>query len=613
MTAWVISSLPWLLLAITLVALVRLYRQQRTALPRRWARLTALCVLQLVSSVLLYFTLQPPPRAALTGQLVVLGQGADQVRWRAVPGARVIALPEAQADDSVERAPDLATALRRHPGTDMVQLVGDGLLARDRDISLPAHVRMQAATLQPGWIGLAPPPPTAPGSVFIVQAQARGGRDTVAELRDPAGQRVAHGTLDAQGRVQLQGVVRGVGHSLFQLRLLDASQHLLDAVPVPVQTVADAPLRLRLLSAAPGPEARALRRWAVDAGLRVQASAQAGAGISMGDATPDLDRAGLGALDLLVLDERRLQALSPSQRAALGQAVQEGLGLLVRSSGPLTPAARTALATLGLPVVGSNTASALQLDDVDDPTLLQARRGPAPRDDATTEAILAADTASRSATLPALQQLDWQANDAQPLLHDAQGRPVGSWRTAGQGRIGYLPVQDSWLLALAGRDDRHAELWSSLATTLARALPAPPAVRLREALPWSGERVTLCGVQPGARVQAADSDVDAGLPLLLDPASGEQHCAGWWPRQPGWHVLQQGQTRQDVFVFDPAQAVVLHRQQAHEAALARATADAAAVAPRPAPIPGPRWPWLLAFVLVSGLQWGLERWRPRVA
>lgn len=612
MTAWVITALPWLLLAITLVALARLYRQHHVGAPRRWARLAALLVLQVISSVLLYLTLQPPPRAGVAGQLVVLGQGADQVRWRTVPGARVIALPEAQVDDSVERAPDLATALRRHPGTDVLQLVGDGLLARDRDVALPAQVMLQAATLHPGWIDLALPPVTAPGAVFIVQAQARGGRDTVAELRDPAGQRVAHGTLDAQGRVQLQGVVRGVGHSVFQLRLLDASQHLLDAVPVPVQTVAGTPLRLGLLSAAPGPEVRALRRWAVDAGLRVQASAQAGAGISMGDAAVGLDRTELGALDLLVLDERRLQALSATQRVALGQAVQQGLGLLVRSSGPLTPAARTALATLGLPVVGSNTASTLHLADVDDPALLQARRGPAARDDATTKAMLAADTASRSATLPALQQLDWRADDAQPLLHDAQGRPVGSWRTTGQGRIGYLPVQDSWLLALAGRDDRHAELWSSLTTTLARALPAPPAVRLREALSWSGERVTLCGVQAGARVQAADSDADAGLPLLLDPASGDQHCAGWWPRQPGWHVLQQDEVRQDIYVFDPAQAAVLHRQQVHEAALAHAPAHAAPAAPTPVPMPGPRWPWLLAFVLVSGLQWGLERWRPRV-
>ena len=89
---------------------------------------------------------------------------------------------------------------------------------------------------------------------------------------------------------------------MFQLRLLDADGHVVDNVPVPQQTLPAAPLRLQVRASAPGPELKYLRRWAADAGIRVQVQADTGAGLSGGDGALPLDAASLARSDLLLLD-----------------------------------------------------------------------------------------------------------------------------------------------------------------------------------------------------------------------------------------------------------------------------------------------------------------------
>ncbi|TGS10483.1 hypothetical protein EN830_35035, partial [Mesorhizobium sp. M1C.F.Ca.ET.187.01.1.1] len=101
----------------------------------------------------------------------------------------------------------------------------------------------------------------------------------------------------ADGQVQLSGVARAEGRSVFQLRLLDADGHGVDSVPVPQQTLPAAPLRLRVRAGAPGPELKYLRRWAADAGIHVQVQADVGAGVSVGDGALPLDAESLARID----------------------------------------------------------------------------------------------------------------------------------------------------------------------------------------------------------------------------------------------------------------------------------------------------------------------------
>ncbi|WP_411849421.1 hypothetical protein ACLB90_10350 [Stenotrophomonas sp. LGBM10] len=602
------SDARWIavaLAAIVLLGSARLLWRQRQG-PRRSAwHLLSLLVLQAASGGLLFLCLVPPQTPAPTGQLTVVTAAADTVRWTRAPGDTVIALPEARASAGSGTAPDLATALRQHPGTQSLRVIGDGLPARDRDTALPAQVSALASPPPTGWVALQPPTATAPGAVFALRARAQGVASASAELLDPAGSVVDRAAIGGDGRVLLQGVARATGRSEFRLRLLDADQHVVDNVVVPLQTVAQPVPRVLIVAGAPGPELKYLRRWATDTGLAVQTQASAGGGVMLGDAPVALSAARLAATDVLILDERSLAALDGAQRGAVQHALRNGLGVLVRTSGPLGDGGRQTLRNWGLAASGSNQSAPLILPADPHALLLQARRGPQRPASQRTAHTDEADTASRSAAAPALEQFTLRVADAGPLLHDASGAAIGGWRGIGQGRLALLPVTDSYRLVLAGRDDRHAELWSGLLATLSRALPATATVRPGSATSWAGERLALCNLQAPTQVRAPDGSDTA---LVIDPSSGTDRCAGYWPQQPGWHQLRHGATTQAVYVFDPAGAQALYRQQLRDANAVRA-GGAGNAAPATRTVPGPRWPWLLAFVLVSGLLWWLERRR----
>lgn len=577
MTHW----LPLIAIALAvLLASVRLCRAPRPA-P---LRLAALLLLQLGAAVLLYFTLIPPDRPGQPHTLVIATGGAIAAQLAAQPAAIQLRLPEAPALPGVTTVPDLATALRQHPGTRALVIVGDGLPARDRDTALPP-LQFVASAAPRGLVELLAPPLLAPGARFSVSSRVQGMPQVRVELLDPAGHRADIATPDADGRVRLGASARDAGEVEFALRVLDAHGKVLDQLPVPVR-VRDVPApALRLLSGAPGPELKYLQRWASDIGAKLQTGIQLGGGVQLGDAPQALDAASLAKLDLLLLDERRLAALSASQRATLTTAMRDGLGVLVRMGGPLDGNARRALRDWGIATRGGEQTA---------PVKLRA------------DSSAGEDDASAS-PLPSLERftLGIVGSAAVPLLHGADGSGIGAWRAVGQGRIGVLPVSDSYTLVLAGHGERHAELWNRVLATLARPLPASPLSQL-PAWGWSGERNTLCALPAGAQVIAPDGTATA---LLPDPQAG--NCSGWWPAQAGWHTLVAGDTQASVLLLDPDNARALHAQQARDATFAlHAHAGNGNGNDAPTPIPGPRWPWMLAFVLVAALLWWLERRRP---
>ncbi|WP_223497414.1 hypothetical protein [Stenotrophomonas indicatrix] len=593
----------WVAVALALIVLVASARQLRSPTQRR-GHLIAVLTLQAAAAALLYVCLLPPSQRASLAGLVVIGAGADKTGALPTGGTRVL-LPEATDMAGAARVPDLATALRRYPSS-TVTLIGAGLAARDRDAALPADTRWQAPPAANGWIALQPPVDTAPGARFDVHAQARGVDRAQAELLDPAGAVVDRAPLAADGRVQLSGITRAEGRSVFQLRLLDAQGHVVDSVPVPQQTLAAVPLRLLVRSAAPGAELKYLRRWATDAGIRVQVQSETGAGLSLGDGNVALDASTLARSDLLLLDERSLATLGAGQMAAVRQALRDGLGLLVRSTGAPSASARQRLRDLGLPVQGDASSQVAAMTGEGDATMLQARRGPLAAGILPTTDGEEADRASHAAALPALEYLALQTADSRPLLQDREGKAIGGWRAIGKGRIGVLPITDSWRWVLAGREDRHGELWSTVFATLARAQVGTEGPWSPQALAWAGERQSLCGVQ--APLRAFDGRGD-GVPLIVDSTTGTARCAGWWPRQAGWQRLQHGDRTHWRYVFDPKQAPAMHRQAMIDATTQRLGTAAPATAQADQRMPGPRWPWWVAFVLCASLLWWLERRR----
>lgn len=580
-------ALPWLVgSALLLLVMLSWFRLLRAHARQPRARLWLLLAAQPLLAGLLYPVLLPPPRAGSTSELHVATAGtqADQVRPTA---AAWVALPEAPALPGVPRVPDLATALRRAPGTTALVVHGSGLPARDRD-GLRVPVRLALAPVPTGLVAVSTPPPVAPGERIAISARVQGLPGARVELLDPAGQVVDTAAADAAGQVQLRGLARAPGQVLFALRLRDGAGAERSRVPVPVLIAAVPSARVLLLAGAPQPELKYLRRWASDAGMQVRSQIAVGPGVQLGEGAA-LDAASLDALDLLVIDQRRLVALGNAQRQGVRAAIGRGLGVLVRTDGPLDAAARAALGELGLAVTGGSTSAAV----------------PAPRSLASPGAIDAAAAPADAAPLPPLQRRTLQPQQADAVIaaRADDGSALGWWRPQGRGRIGIGLIEDSFALVLAGRGDLHAALWAQLVSAVARAGGnAPAAVQTG----WSQHRMTLCGIAADA---AVTGPTGASQALLIDPASGARACAAYWPTTAGWHRLQTGTEQRWLYVRAPSDAPALHTQQTHDATVAMAAIDAPASVGAPTAQPGARWPWLLAWLTLAAALWWLERRR----
>lgn len=555
-------------------------RRDRSQTTPRW-KLPLLLAAQPLLSALLYFGLFPPARPVDAGLMTVYTAGAKS--GAADAGALRIALPEAPAGIGAEPAPDLATALRRHPGVRGLRIVGSGLDVRDLEAARGLPLRFHPASRPVGIIDLKAPATVAPGNAFSVRGRVGGIEAGTLELLDPAARAIASTAVAADGGFILQGVARSVGSFSFQLRLRDAKGQVRDSVPLPLQVIAPVAPRLLVLAGAPDPELKYLRRWALDAGVSLHTRVSVGAGLVLGDAPLPLDADTLRRFDAVLIDTRSLQALGDVELRALTAAIRNGLGVLLRLDAPLTPTSRSRLRHWGYTVDAGARSAPAQLAN----TSLQP-------------------TAEHA--LPGLSRtvVTVQAGDALPLLRDAQAKPLAWWHSLGRGRVGLVAMADSYRLPLAGHGAAHARLWSGLLAGVVRptsvVTPAPPAGPL-----WAGQRAVVCGVDGNAAVIAPDGN---RVPLAIDPASGARNCAAFWPHLPGWHQLQT-RTGQTAFAVLPAGVgLAWQAQQRFDATAALAAWSPTVQTARGTAIQrGASWPWLAAWLAIAALTWWLERRR----
>ena len=557
--------------------LARLPARQR---PGAW-RIALLLVLQCACAWLLYRTLFPPGVQAPAGLLVIATAEADRVVPGArPPGATFVALPEAPALAGAVRAPDLATALRRHPGTSRLQVLGAGLVPRDLDAAHGLAVEFHPAPLPRGLVALWPPRGAQAGRAFEVGGRVHGLPGGAVELLDPGGRRVARAALAEDGHFRLTGQARDPGPATWRLRTHDRAGRQVDDAAVPLEVAPGARLRVLALAGGPDPELKYLRRWASDADLALEARIALGPAMDIGDGPARLDPAMLAGYDLVVLDARSWQALG-ARRAPLLQAVDNGLGLLLQLPGATAPSERAALRSLGF-------ATAVE----------RAREVALP-------APAGADLAGTTPAPLTLGPLRLDGDAVVPLLRAADGAPLAGWRAHGLGRIGVATFDDSYRLVLAGDGARHGDLWATLFSTLARAR-AQPSAQPDDDQARVGQRLVLCGLPASAMVEAPDG---RRVRIYVDPAGGARACAGFWPRVAGWHALRADDATQRFHVRTPDDAPGLRaaRLRADSARLVGAAATAVA-GPGPA-VPGPRWPWFLAWLAATAAGWWFERSR----
>ncbi|TWT17824.1 carboxypeptidase regulatory-like domain-containing protein [Luteimonas marina] len=597
MNAQAIVAIVLALAALVAGVRVLLAARRDPRRPRAW-RTLALVLLQPLLAGTLYLTLFPPPQPVRAGVMTVLTEGAAPPSQSAgAQGDVVLALPEAPRVAGVERVPDLGTALRRHPGTTHIRVLGAGLVARDRDAAERVAVEYVAPEPPRGLVRLDTPRRPGQGDAVAIAGNVAGVGGGRVELLDPAGRRIDVVSLDDEGGFSLQALAFAAGPAAFRLRIRDGEGAQVDEVDLPLW-IEEAPApRVLLLAGAPNPETRQLRRWIEDAGLPLQARVSLGGGMRLGDAAPTTEV--LARTDLLIADARAWTDLGDGGRARVLDAVRAGMGLLVRADTPLPAGALRALRGEGFAIEGGTALQPWQpaMPRLRDEAALRARSG-AGSEDAPFDPALA------DAAVPALSRRAWRISGPGAIALVAGDATHGAWRAEGEGRIGLWTPVDTFQLALHGRRDLYADLWQPVIAELSRARRSAPPDIASDAR--AGERTAICGLAGDAVVESPDGRAH---PLLVDPATGHRRCAAFWPESAGWHRLLAGDAVHPFHVAAADAMPALRLAQLHESTRALAARSPAQADAGEARRPGPSWPWFLGWLLLAGVAWWLERAR----
>ena len=568
---WAAHLLPWLLGLAALLGCLRVLWALRglpaAARPRRW-RIGLLLLGQVLSAALLFLLLRTtPPGDAVHTLHVLTAHAPDNIAPVATSGERWLRLPEAPPRPGIAAVPDLASALRRHPGVRHLHVVGDGLQERDREAASAIRISFDAAPLATGitdWWALRF---AHAGDLIHVQGRAHRADGMQVELLDPAGLRVDQQTLQGDGVFSLQARARSPGLADYRLRLRRADGGLVDTTRMPVEVLPATATRLALRAGGPDPDLKFLRRWAADNGTSLRAAIDLGGGMQAGE-TVALDARTLADIDVLILDDRSWNGLGRTQRATVLAAVGNGMGLLLRASAPLADGD-----ALGLQVRAAQVPPTFKLPGI--------------------------ETALGRPPL----RIDNPSGHA--VLRDDRGAALVAWRTHGRGRIAAWLPTDSFRLVLAGHADVHARLWADAINAVMRPrAPAPKALPLQI---HAGERTLFCDVDDTARV-IAPSVVEPAR-LAIDPRSGTRRCAAFWPQRAGWHRLLDA-TSDTAFLVRASDADPLLRaartQRATRALADRATTTVETHTQAPAL---PRWSLFLLWLAVTTGLWWFERSR----
>lgn len=555
-----------------LLGAVRLLWPPRPAAARAW-RTALLLVGPAVAALFLYLAMFPPPGCTAPNTLTVITADATDAQLAMIPRQdKAVALPEAPAGAAPGRVADLATALRRDPSVERLIVVGAGLPPRDREAARDFSLEFEPAPLPRGVVELWSPRRVPSGSSWRIAGVVHDVPGGSVELLDPSQRRVGSTSPGEGGRFTLQAEARTPGRAQFRLRVRDASQGVVEDVDVPLMVVAGAPMRVRVLSGAPSPELKYLRRWALDAGVDLQSDIVLRPGVRILRSAAPLSPDALRELDVVILDERAWRSLGAAGRGMLTEALREGLGVVIRVTDALTDRDRSELQALGFGV-----------RDADGPR---------------TARIAGVQTALSR------RPLRVESRDGVPLLRDHRSEPLALWRAEGRGRIALWWLGDSFRFALDGSRAAHGTLWSSALATVSRARGAREP-ELPDVDPRVNARQVVCGLD--ANAQASVQAPDRKRVALLRESSG---CAAYWPQSAGWHVLDTGGGEWPLHVRAAGEAPGLQAQELRAATAAMvANRSQRQDAKPPTGAPGAPWPYLLACLVALGGTWWLERSR----
>lgn len=281
----------------------------------------------------------------------------------------------------------------------------------------------------------------------------------------------------------------------------------------------------------------------------------------------------LASQEVFILDQPSLTSLGRTEKARLAKAVKEGMGLIITLNG----------------------SDAGQLKDWVSLSL---------------EASQAVDTTTLALPNSGRFQLQ-RVNATLPseviaVQKDSRGNTVTGYQYLGAGKIGFQTLLEVYQLALSGKGDAYAQIWSPLLENVARLQRLPHDFEIISPFPWVANQpldfqVVTSGTAPEVRVQGQV------VPLIEDTRINDLYKGRIWLADSTWTSIRVDTTDVPIHVYQPDEWQTLQTRQ-RMAATGTASGRSLSGRTNLAPLsPGSgrslRWLFFGLFLLSAGLLW----------
>lgn len=561
------------LLAVSILLAIEWRRKQRFL----WLRLV--CQMLVVASVTGLFARPRIISNTVPGPLLILTQGFDAPAIdsliRANRGIRIIATPDAKDFKGASRLKNIREVLSL--SGDPVWIAGSGIPEYMLDYT-PFDFRFLPGPIPEGISRIIPPERVVSERWSSITGTFYNptSRSLKLRLRGPGGvEDSVTIRKENSSTFSFSFFPKVAGRMIYKLEEVDSTGNVRASQSLPLVVQDERKLDILFINDYPTFEQRYLKNFLASKGHRISIRNRVSKEryhqeFANREAQP-LDRLSSGLLDnadILVIDQASFRAIPDSEKRAIRNSIESGLGLLVLVS---------------------------ERSKADDLLSFQPLTG-------VPDTIRVSLGRSGTYTLPAA--LVRPSGEISELMTSLNGRVVSGCRCTGSSRVGFQLLRETYQLGLQGRNEPYAAIWSPLLERLARRLQEDFTIVVRTPFPWYSNEPIDLDILSAAAIPVVDFD-NMTLPVTEDANIDALWHGRVWADGTRWHTVRAGEDSTEFAFFDvPQSAWTTLRLTRQSEANSRHVAISERKNDYQVSRQGP-WPAILflVFVLCSGFLW----------
>jgi hypothetical protein len=324
------------------------------------------------------------------------------------------------------------------------------------------------------------------------------------------------------------------GKATYQLIALNG-RDTLSVEKMPFEVIAKQPIQVLILASFPDFEYKFLKNWLYEKQYQVIFRSQ----ISQGKFSSDflntpatnvnrINAALLKKIDVLVIDENELSAISSGERSAINEAVNNGMGLILRLINAKPNANSPKYGRYEIP---SATATALNISAVNE------------------------DLKFNELPFPQTLFLETSLNE-QVLFKSATGKSVVNMQLNGMGKVLISSLAATYQWELAGKKTDYAAFWSAMFLKAAKKEVKNQSIELFPQFINVGNRARVIASLSDAKVPSLSFN-----DIKLNPKQNMELPFKWdavfWPTNAGWNALTVNNVSTNSFIYEEGDWAVL--------------------------------------------------------